>query len=161
MTYEEMCREVRQANLVLVGIGEDLGEAPEGLYRSLSGLLEKKDYFIVTLQGRRELEAVGLQAEQITAPLADGEDMSSWDRYLNWLSFTLNQKLCILELGVGFQKPETIRFPFEKTCYFNQKSTYIRIHDRLWQLSAEIADRGVSIRQAPAEFFAEGKEELQ
>ena len=43
MTYEEMRREVRQANLVLVGIGEDLGEAPEGLYRSLSGLLEKKD----------------------------------------------------------------------------------------------------------------------
>ena len=86
-------------------------------------------------------------------PLQKGEDAVSWDRYLNWLGFTLNQNLCILELGVGFLRPEVIRFPFEKTCYFNQKSRYIRVHDRFWQLSAEIADRGVSVGQPPAVFF--------
>ncbi|OUP16205.1 hypothetical protein B5F29_14880 [Lachnoclostridium sp. An196] len=159
MTYTELCREVRGANLVLVGIGEDLEGDLDGFYRSLSELLQKKDYFIVTLKDRDSLEKAGLFSEQITAPLQKGEDAVSWDRYLNWLGFTLNQNLCILELGVGFLRPEVIRFPFEKTCYFNQKSRYIRVHDRFWQLSAEIADRGVSVGQPPAVFFTEGREE--
>lgn len=158
MTFREVCEEVRSANLVLVGIGEDISGDLPGFYRSLSELLQKKDYFIVTLQDRSGLEEAGLHPEQITAPFQEGEDAAGWDRYLNWLGFTLNQKLCILELGVGFQKPEVIRFPFEKTCYFNQKSRYIRVHDRFWQLSAEIADRGVSIRQAPEKFFTEDRE---
>ena len=56
MTYTELCREVRGANLVLVGIGEDLEGDLDGLYRSLSELLQKKDYFIVTLKDRDSLE---------------------------------------------------------------------------------------------------------
>ena len=99
MTYTELCREVRGANLVLVGIGEDLEGDLDGFYRSLSELLQKKDYFIVTLKDRDSLEKAGLFSEQITAPLQKGEDAVSWDRYLNWLGFTLNQNLCILELG--------------------------------------------------------------
>lgn len=153
MTLSELREEIREANLVLVGIGEEISGETDKFYRTLAELLEKKDYFIVTLKDRKALETAGLAAEQITAPFSEGEAEESWDKYLRWLSFTLNQKLCVLELGVGFQKPAVIRFPFEKTAYFNQKSRYIRVSEKFPQLSAEIADRGVSIAKNPVEFF--------
>lgn len=155
MTLEELRTEVQQANLVLVGIGEEMTGNTDACYRKLGEILSGKDYFIVTLRDREGLERAGLVPEQITAPYAPGEADESWERYLHWLGFTLNQRLCILELGVGFQNPNVIRFPFEKTCYFNQKSRYIRINETFPQLSAEIAERGVSIKRNPADFFTE------
>ena len=162
MTYEELKREVRSSSLVLVGLGEALSGDAASFYKTLADLLEKKDYFVVSLsENRKELETAGLVPEQITVPLSEEEGQESWDRYLRWLSFTLNQKLCILELGVGFAHPEIIRFPFERTCYFNRKSRYIRIHRNFPQLSAEIAERGISIQEDPAVFLTESREEIK
>lgn len=155
MTLEELKEEVREANLVLVGIGEEITGELGCFYRGMAALLDKKDYFIVTLKDRTGLEKAGLVPEQITAPFSEGENQESWERYLHWLSFTLNQKLCVLELGVGFQNPNVIRFPFEKTCYFNRKSRYIRVNETFPQLSEEIAERGVSIKKNPADFITE------
>lgn len=157
MTLEELKAEVQGASLVLVGIGEEVSENREGFYEELAKLLKNKDYFVVTLQDREGLERAGLSSEQITAPLEEGESDESWEKYMHWLGFTLNQKLCVLELGAGFKRPEVIRFPFEKVSYFNQKSRYIRINERFPQLSAEIADRGISIKCDPAAFFAGDK----
>jgi hypothetical protein len=159
MTLEELKQEIDHANLVLVGLGEELKGEKSSFLKGLAQLLNKKDYYIVTLQGRKELEEAGLIPEQITAPLDEGEDKESWDQYLHWLGFTLNQKLCVLELGVGFQYPNVIRFPFERTSYFNQKSRYIRINAHFPQLSAEIADRGISVEMDPIAFITE--EQLQ
>ena len=103
--------------------------------------------------GGEGLEAAGLAPEQITAPLVDPEDHESWEKYLHWLSFTLNQKLCVLELGVGFAHPQLVRFPFEKTAYFNKKSRYIRVSGKFPQLSEEIADRGISVKDDPVKLF--------
>lgn len=155
MTLEELKKEVHDANLVLVGIGENISGDRDAFFRKLQEILCSKDYFIVTLGQREELEKAGLNPEQITAPMEAGETAESWEKYLHWLSFTLNQKLCVLELGVGFKYPDVIRFPFEKASYFNQKSRYIRINQQFPQLSAEIAERGVSIKRNPAEFFTE------
>ena len=155
MTLEELKAEVQDANLVLIGIGEEISNEREGFYKALASLLKNKDYFIVTLQDRESLEKAGLLAEQITAPLDEGESEESWEKYMHWLGFTLNQKLCVLELGVGFSRPEIIRFPFEKVSYFNQRSRYIRMNERFPQLSAEIADRGISIKCDPALFLQE------
>ena len=153
---EVLKREIRRANLVLAGLGEELtGDGRSAFYQGLAQLLNGKDYFIVSLSNdRKELTAAGLSAEQMTFPLAGEEEKDSWDRYLHWLSFTLNQKLCILELGVGFAHPQLIRFPFEKTCYFNQKARMIRIHPRFPQLSEEIAMRGISIEADPLMLLA-------
>ena len=76
--------------------------------------------------------------ERIAAPLQEGEDSKSFERYLHWLGFTLNQKLCILELGVGFVQPQVIRFPFEKTCYFNQKSVF-HFEEEAWHTHSTIS----------------------
>ena len=120
----------------------------------LKELLKNKDYFIVTLKDREGLEKAGILKEQITAPVEEPDNQESWDKYLHWLSFTLNQKLCVLELGVGFAHPQLIRFPFEKTVYFNQKARYIRVSEKFPQLSAEIADRGTAVKENPVTLFA-------
>ena len=153
MTFEEIKQTVQESNLVLVGLGEGLTGELDVFYRELAAMLTRKDYYIVTLKDRKGLEEAGLIPEQITAPFSEGEDEGTWEKYLHWLSFTLNQKLCVLELGVGFKNPDVIRFPFEKVAYFNQKSKYIRMNDKFPQLSTEIADRGISIKENPVEFF--------
>ena len=153
MTYEEIKEEVKDASLVLVGLGEDLTGDLTGFYDALAELLKYKDYFIVTLKDRKGLEQAGISKEQITAPLEEPDNQESWDKYLHWLSFTLNQKLCVLELGVGFAYPQLIRFPFEKTAYFNKKACYIRVSGKFPQLYAEIADRGEAVKEDPVTLF--------
>lgn len=76
-----------------------------------------------------------------------------WQKYTKWLQYTLNRKLCILELGVGFEYPQVIRFPFEKTAFYNQKATLVRVNSRFPQLTKEISQRGISVAQNPVRFL--------
>ena len=55
--------------------------------------------------------------------------------------------LSALELGVGFSKPGVIRFPFEKTAFFNQKSLMVRVNGKLSQITEELAERAESISE--------------
>ena len=64
MTLEEIRQEVQNASLVLVGLGEELTGDMAAFYQELKGLLEHKDYFIVTLKDREGLEAAGLAPER-------------------------------------------------------------------------------------------------
>lgn len=73
--------------------------------------------------------------------------LEQWSIYRKWLQGTLNRQLCVLELGVGMEYPSVIRFPFEKAVYFNQKATFIRVNERLYQLTEELKERGISIPQ--------------
>ncbi|MDO4322529.1 MAG: hypothetical protein Q4C61_08365 [Lachnospiraceae bacterium] len=81
--------------------------------------------------------------------------LPQWEKYTKWLQCTLNRRLCILELGVGFQYPQVIRFPFEKTAFFNQKAVLIRVNSKFPQLAQELAGKGISIRENPIHFLTE------
>lgn len=81
--------------------------------------------------------------------------LDNWGRYTKWLQGTVNRKLCIIELGVGTEFPSIIRWPFEKVCFYNQKSTFWRIHSSLYQLSEEIKERGISVKEDPVTFLKE------
>lgn len=70
-----------------------------------------------------------------------------WEEYTKWLQRTLNRKLCVLELGVGLTYPSVIRWPFEKIGFFNQKASFVRVHETLYQLSEDLHGKGVSIAQ--------------
>lgn len=71
--------------------------------------------------------------------------LPQWQFYTKWLQGTLNRKLLVIELGVGMQCPSVIRFPFEKVAFFNQKASFWRINENLYQLSEEIKGKGTSI----------------
>lgn len=80
--------------------------------------------------------------------------LDQWKIYTKWLQGTLNKKLCILELGVGMKCPSVIRFPFEKIGYFNQKASFIRVNEKLYQLTPELKEKGISISENAVDWIA-------
>jgi NAD-dependent SIR2 family protein deacetylase len=49
-------------------------------------------------------------------------------RYIDWLESTDGAKLCILELGVGFNTPGVIRWPFERLTYLHEQAHLFRVN---------------------------------
>lgn len=81
--------------------------------------------------------------------------LDKWQIYTKWLQGTVNKRVCILELGVGMRFPTVIRWPFEKVAFFNQKSSFFRVHSKLYQITEEIKDRSYGIQASPGELMAE------
>lgn len=79
--------------------------------------------------------------------------LPQWKVYTDWLTHTLNRQLLILELGVGFQTPTVIRWPFEKTAFFNKKAKMYRIHRHFSQISEELKERVVPVAENSVEFI--------
>ena len=155
--------EIEGAEFVLVGIGKELQASEENremllsAYEHLEKLLKGKTYFAVTENEDEVIFSSGLLDFFIAAPFTSESRMQSgeeqWNAYLNWLTATLNHRLCILELGVGFEQPQVIRWPFEKTAEFHQKSVLIRINGKFPQLPREIGARGISVRENAVDFL--------
>ncbi len=81
--------------------------------------------------------------------------LADWNKYMKWLQGTMNRKTCLLELGAGLQFPSVFRFPFEKMAYFNQKAFCFRVHNSLYQVTEEMADRSKSIPMHSVDLFAD------
>lgn len=79
--------------------------------------------------------------------------LDMWQTYTRWLQGTLNNQVCVLELGVSLDFPSVIRFPFEKIAFFNQKASFIRIHEKLYQLSADLGGKGISVAENAVKFL--------
>lgn len=71
--------------------------------------------------------------------------LNAWDKYMKFLSLTLNRDIVILELGVLMDFPNIIRWPFEKTALINMKAHFYRINSALPQMNAELKGKGISI----------------
>lgn len=84
----------------------------------------------------------------------EGGYLEQWQLYNKWLQSTINKKLLIIELGVGLTYPSVIRFPFEKTCFYNQKSVLYRIHKSLAFSTPELKERCVCESTDPVEYMA-------
>jgi NAD-dependent SIR2 family protein deacetylase len=80
---------------------------------------------------------------------------AKWELYTKWLQGTLNKKVCIIELGVGMNLPNVIRWPFEKIAFYNQKASFFRINGGIYQMTEELADRGISLNMNAVEFLNE------
>lgn len=82
---------------------------------------------------------------------AEGYDesgyMEQWEIYTKWLQGTLNRRLLVLELGVGMRFPTVIRWPFEKVVFFNHKASFVRVNEKLYQMSEELAIKGCPVAQ--------------
>ena len=79
--------------------------------------------------------------------------LPQWQRYTRWLAMTMNRELLVLELGEGFQVPTVIRWPFEKTVFFNRKSHMYRVHRSLSQVTEEIGDRAAAVPENSVEWI--------
>ena len=136
-------------------------------YLALKKLLTDKNYFVVSLCIDDYLYGAGLDEKRLVAPCggklrfnqigvkryAQEGYLGQWNVYTKWLQGTVNRKLCVLELGAGMNYPGIVRFPFEKTVYYNQKAFLYRVHPRLYQIGGEIADRSRGIAENPVDFL--------
>ena len=78
--------------------------------------------------------------------------LPQWQKYTRWLTMTINRELLVLELGEGFQTPTVIRWPFEKTVYFNRKARMYRVHESLSQVTQEIGERAWAVAENSVEW---------
>ncbi|MDE7208188.1 MAG: hypothetical protein K2N90_13705 [Lachnospiraceae bacterium] len=76
-----------------------------------------------------------------------------WEKYTNWLQHTLHKKVCILELGVGMNLPEVIRWPFEKVAFYNEKASFFRVNEQLYHMTKELEDKGTSVMASAIDFL--------
>lgn len=91
---------------------------------------------------------------QINAPVYNENGyMEQWSVYRKWLQGTINRKLCIVELGVLMDFPSVIRWPFEKIATYNQKSSFFRINETLYQLPKEISNNGNAKKENAVTFL--------
>lgn len=86
--------------------------------------------------------------------------LPQWQHYTQWLGRTFGQKLLILELGVGFTKPGVLRFPLEKTAFFNQQARLLRVHGTFPQIGAELGDRAEGIRMNSVRWIQKSWDEM-
>ena len=163
--YEELNEKLADAERVLVGIGAEWKQKDEEreakvqeAKKKLKGLLDGKDYFVISTLPKAELDRFGFIDFKTVAPTDESMTEEQWNGYMNWLSRTLNRKLVILELGEGFVQPGIMRWPFERTVMINQKSCMYRVHKTFYQTADEIKERAVAVKADSVEFVAQWKE---
>ena len=58
----------------------------------------------------------------------------------------------------SFAHPSVIRFPFEKTAFYNNQATMIRVNERFYQLPQEMKDKGIAVQANAIDFVRQLKE---
>ena len=64
-----------------------------------------------------------------------------------------DKKVVFIELGVGFNTPGIIRFPFEEMTKKFLQATLIRVNDKYADLAFEIQDKAILIQDDCKEFI--------
>ena len=81
--------------------------------------------------------------------------LDQWQKYMQWLSASMNHELLILELGVGLDYPTVIRWPFEKVALINNKAYMMRVNQRLYQITPEIKEKAVSVPENSVDYITQ------
>lgn len=82
------------------------------------------------------------------------------ERFSRFLSACVDQKTVLLELGVGFNTPAIIRFPFEKLTREHKNIRLVRLSRSKAMIPAGITDRAVGINADMAQSITDITEKL-
>ncbi|MDO4974069.1 MAG: Sir2 silent information regulator family NAD-dependent deacetylase [Eubacteriales bacterium] len=77
------------------------------------------------------------------------------DRFSRFLSACLDQNTVLLELGVGFNTPTIIRFPFEKLAREHENIRLIRLSRSKAMVPASLGERAIGINADMAQSIAD------
>ena len=83
------------------------------------------------------------------------------ERFSDYLSEAINEKLVLLELGVGFNTPTIIRFPFEKLVREHDNISLIRLNLEQAVVPESFGRRAVGIHADMAESIKDIVEEVK
>lgn len=102
--------------------------------------------------------AMNLRCDQYF--VEDEEWHEAADRYAGFLSENRNKKVVLLELGVGFNTPVIIRFPFEKMMREQESYALIRLNKEEAVVPESFGKRAVGIGGDMAATIAKIREDL-
>lgn len=71
--------------------------------------------------------------------------MYNLDKYRDFIMSNIDKNIVFLELGVGFNTPGIIRFPFEQLTYDSPNATLIRINKGMAVVPKEIESKSICI----------------
>lgn len=74
-------------------------------------------------------------------------------RYEQFINDNKDKKLLLIELGVGFNTPSIIRFPFENMTLRFKNTTLIRVNNQFPELAFEIQDKAILINDDCSSFI--------
>lgn len=77
------------------------------------------------------------------------------DRYLNFIQKVQSKKVVLLELGIGFNTPMIIRWPFEQMSIKNKNHTLIRVNKDNIKPHYNIPERDILLKMDIKEFIKE------
>ncbi len=156
---EKLKQLIEESDYLLVGIGEEWElkkfadeEEAGNAYGKLASILENKNYFILTTVLQMPEAAKEAFGERISFPQAETGEMSRWEAYMKWLQGSLNRRVLLLELGVGFHAPEVIRWPFERIVCLNRKAALYRVNETFYQLPETVGEQGSSRKENSIRF---------
>lgn len=81
-------------------------------------------------------------------------------KYGEFLDKAKNKNVVLLEIGVGFNTPGIIRFPFEQMAYNDLETTLIRINKDYSQTMLEIENRTISFNEDTNKIIEDLKESI-
>lgn len=87
-------------------------------------------------------------------------NLSTADQYHKWLENHINKKILYLEIGVGFNTPSIIKYPFMKMTYSNENAKLVRINLEGDSVPPEIKDRSLVVKGDVAKVLTEIKKIL-
>ncbi len=158
------------------GFKEDLIFAPQGKYELFqcsvpcSDELYYNEYMIKEMLKNRDPDSLKIQKEDIpTCPncgnylnlnirkddsFVEKEHLKNWRKYKNYLSESSDKKRVLLELGIGYDTPVIIRYPFEKLAFEHHKTKLIRVNLNHGYIPENIKSKSVFIEQDITEFLS-------
>lgn len=82
-------------------------------------------------------------------------------RYEKFIKANMDKNLLLLELGVGFNTPNIIRFPFEALTYTYENVHLIRINNQYIECTNEIKKKYIGLKMDINEFLNELEKEIK
>lgn len=90
--------------------------------------------------------------------IEDAHWHSMAERYYSFVEKYKSSRLVLLELGVGFNTPTIIRYPFEQITYADQDATLIRLNSDYPQCFPEIQRQTISFSEEMSSVIAKIKQ---
>lgn len=75
------------------------------------------------------------------------------NKYEKFIQKNKNKKIVLLELGVGFNTPSIIRFPFESITSKYEHVTLIRVNNKYPEIAFEIQNKSILVKEDCGKFI--------
>ncbi len=131
----------------------DIVMSVHSIIQKLDGNIGEDSTFSKPIRDGKELHLNQKRQEYSQSKYNETAYMENWEKYMKYLTGTLNSNLLLLELGVGLDYPTVIRWPFEKVTFVNKKAHLVRVHGKLYHHTPEIADKTDSIQRNSVDYI--------